>query len=152
MKRLKALLHYATALQLVLQRLNPPRSNCTIKGCYTRQYSVQLVVKLPAKSSRKNRSFIFIGWSRLALRDKLHEGCYNVQRLKIRCSIAVIVVNFVQHLQQQKCCKTWWLRTMLQNTIHVAIGTCFTTKVQKKSQNKLHDVTAPVISLKDKLN
>ena len=46
---------------------------------------------------------------------------YNIS--KTHCSIATIVVksrgwfNFMQYLQQQKCCKTRWMQTMLYDAI-----------------------------------
>ena len=46
------------------------------------------------------------------------------------CNVATIVAKrtrfyFVQHLLQQKCCETWWLRGMLHHEISCA--TCVTT-------------------------
>ena len=63
---------------------------------------------------------------------------------KIRYSVAAIVAkrrswfNLVQRLQQQKCCETWWLLTMLHEAISHA--TCHVTKLRDKLLDKLHGV------------
>ena len=47
--------------------------------------SLQLVAQLRSRLRSIFKSQVFIGCSTEILRDKLHEGCYNVQWLKMRC-------------------------------------------------------------------
>ena len=61
-----------------------------------------------------------IGWSSKALRDKLLEGCYTVQRrLKVAAIVATSRTEFylLQRCTQQKCCNT----SCRGNTLHRAI-------------------------------
>ena len=84
------------------------------------QLHEQQLAKLQPRRTEERIIRILIGWSSKALRDKLLEGCYSVQR---QLKVAAIVTKsrtefyFVQRCTQQKCCETSCRGNMLHHTI-----------------------------------